>query len=510
VNPGADPLRENYVSAEVLERPTPSTAVPPMPPEQVAEGLRGEAQDEPLFSNGELPAPGNAAPLTPPERSVYAAEPLLDGGELGGPESLVFNPDAERTPFSASAVDLLSPASEFPAEEDESPFSEFDLEVDASSYVAGQGSEFSVVEEPMLPVSAAAELPAIAPEPAVTTEEVVSGAVAPLELELPAMETPVTDPLLEVQEAAVPSSVATTSEDAGQALKEILVEVAPADEEVAATASAVQFAQDEEARRLAFEELFNSTEAIPLEEDSAAGAEPLMEALPSIANTSREQIDDIAQDSELETPSDDNQSAFIVSEPDPYLLEEEPTLHAFEKIPNRDPLLLEDESASSWPMEQVLEPREASTSARGKIDLPQPEEGSDLTAEAPVEARPLAAESHPETLEIFETAPAAERAQRVPEAELEPARTAVEAAPEPVHVDEPRPEPEPVLVAPVLAPVEPAHCEVATHVEAASSSPEVSSRPSEVERIHQAVERVFDRFKPVLIAAIVRELARHD
>jgi hypothetical protein len=46
--------------------------------------------------------------------------------------------------------------------------------------------------------------------------------------------------------------------------------------------------------------------------------------------------------------------------------------------------------------------------------------------------------------------------------------------------------------------------------EPSASSPEVIRRSSEAERIHQAVERVFDRFKPLLVAAIVRELARHD
>ena len=35
-------------------------------------------------------------------------------------------------------------------------------------------------------------------------------------------------------------------------------------------------------------------------------------------------------------------------------------------------------------------------------------------------------------------------------------------------------------------------------------------RSPEAERVHQAVEKVFDRFKPLLVAAIVRELARHD
>ena len=33
---------------------------------------------------------------------------------------------------------------------------------------------------------------------------------------------------------------------------------------------------------------------------------------------------------------------------------------------------------------------------------------------------------------------------------------------------------------------------------------------NEAERIHKAVERVFDRFRPLLVAAIVRELVRRD
>ncbi len=43
-----------------------------------------------------------------------------------------------------------------------------------------------------------------------------------------------------------------------------------------------------------------------------------------------------------------------------------------------------------------------------------------------------------------------------------------------------------------------------------SSPPGLSSRLSEAERIHHAIELVFDRFRPLLVAAIVRELARHD
>jgi hypothetical protein len=63
----------------------------------------------------------------------------------------------------------------------------------------------------------------------------------------------------------------------------------------------------------------------------------------------------------------------------------------------------------------------------------------------------------------------------------------------------------PVQVQPELARFQPE-----THPAQSTSSPQTLSRPTEAERIHQAVERVFDRFKPLLVAAIVRELARHD
>jgi hypothetical protein len=60
------------------------------------------------------------------------------------------------------------------------------------------------------------------------------------------------------------------------------------------------------------------------------------------------------------------------------------------------------------------------------------------------------------------------------------------------------------------APVEATVVQPELQVAESSSSPGVSTRSNEAERVHQAVERVFERFKPLLIAAIVRELARRD
>jgi CheY-like chemotaxis protein len=689
MEPGIDAPRENQTAAEVQERPAPPAVAPPAPPELPAEGLREEAPDEPpdepLFSYGESPAPVNAEPLAPPERSVYAADPLPAGDEPGEPESLILNPDAGHTPFSASTADLVSPASQFAAPDDESPFSEFDLEVDASNYAAGPNPDFAAAEKATLPLPDAAgqvrfisdaeppeaELSAIGLGPAEAAEEAASAAAATLEMESPELEIPM-ELLLEVQEADAPSSAAATSQDAGQASEEILMEVAAVDEEPGGPASAAQTVEDEDARRLAFEALFNSTEPIPLEKDFAAPpAELPMDTLPSIANVSRDQTGDIAQDAELETASNDDQPGFIALEPDPYLLEEEQPLSVVGKIPDRDPLL-EDGLASNWPPEQAAVPQEALTSVSGEVYAPRPEEGSVLTAALPVEvieveapqrfAEPHAeavevpaaeaaesaqvvpeavpeavqaavevieveapqpaaearteavevppvaeavesprvvpeavpetvqavvevieveapqpfAEAHAEAVqaavevieveapqpaaepeaevlevpaapatesaqmvpeaeaevakaavEVIEVeapqrfavpqaearevpaAPVTESAQMVPEAEAEVAEAAAEAAPEAVQV-EPQPEPTQASEAPQLAPAEAAHPEPAAKVEAISSSPEVPARPSEVERIHRAVERVIDRFKPVLVAAIVRELARHD
>jgi len=539
VEPVADAARESHAVAEVLEPPAPSTAVPPAPPEQPVEGLAEEPEDEPLFSSyGDLPAADDAAPLAPPEPSVYAAEPLVDGGEPGGTESLTFNPDAAHTPFSASAADLLPPASELPAAEDESRFSEFDLEVAANHYAAGPEPEFSTMEEPVHPLPAASEQlevgadaepesPAMAPEPAGATDEASSGPPEMLELELPVLEVAGIDPALEVQESA-----AAIGEDTSQGSETSPGQGAPTQEKDTATASAAELASDEEARRLAFEALFNSTDPIPLEEDSAptADAEPTMDALPSIADLSENEAGNIAPDSELETLRNDDQPSFMVAESDPYLLEEEQPLNAVGKIPDRDPLL-DDGSASNWGPEPLLESPDASAPAKGKISSSQPEEGSDLMVAAPVEvieveAAQPSAELHPEALEVLEVAPTTESAPTAPAAivELEPAaveaievetaQSSAELHPEALEVleVEPTTESAPTVPAAIMepAPAEATYPAAATQVHAISSTHEASPRSSEAERIHQAVERVFDRFKPVLVAAIVRELARRD
>ena len=53
------------------------------------------------------------------------------------------------------------------------------------------------------------------------------------------------------------------------------------------------------------------------------------------------------------------------------------------------------------------------------------------------------------------------------------------------------------------------HAEPEMHA-AETSSPELTLGPDEAERVSQAVDRVFNRFKRLLVAAIVRELGRPD
>ena len=94
-------------------------------------------------------------------------------------------------------------------------------------------------------------------------------------------------------------------------------------------------------------------------------------------------------------------------------------------------------------------------------------------------------------------------------ADLEPFE--VEATPEQVEaVPELAEAPQIVLeAAPVLSEPELVHAEPEMHA-AETSSPELTLGPDEAERVSQAVDRVFNRFKRLLVAAIVRELARPD
>ena len=144
---------------------------------------------------------------------------------------------------------------------------------------------------------------------------------------------------------------------------------------------------------------------------------------------------------------------------------------------------------------QVGEPMEH---AHTETEVQAPEATADMHSPggaAPVESAPL---------------------QAVEEAPIEAA-----AAPAPVETEQAEADPAPVQVEPeaaqelVSSPLEMTPEEVAhARAEADEAEPAFAPAPedglNEAERIHKAVERVFDRFRPLLLAAIVRELIRRD
>ena len=104
---------------------------------------------------------------------------------------------------------------------------------------------------------------------------------------------------------------------------------------------------------------------------------------------------------------------------------------------------------------------------------------------------------------------------------MEEAPIEAAAAPAPVETESKEAQPAPVQVEPeaeqelVSSPLEVTTEEMAhARAEADEAEPAFAPAPedprNEAERIHKAVERVFDRFRPLLVAAIVRELVRRD
>lgn len=212
------------------------------------------------------------------------------------------------------------------------------------------------------------------------------------------------------------------------------------------------------------------------------------------------------------------------------------------------------ESGSPWQSEAAVASAPITTDlldlavAPAHASSPEP-----ASAPAPLEAQPVFAEAHPQTpaacqpatpaaaIESAAQGLAANASQTLPEAalpeialpeslqpqtwqpepELLPTRlySGMTLDPMPLANVAPEAEAAPMLMdaapqqvtAPVVEkPQEPAQLQPEQPIAEISSPPGVSSRLYEAERIHHAVELVFDRFRPLLVAAIVRELARHD
>ena len=629
--------------------PEPDADSPEYPVPMVEEPL-AEVTDEPLFSREEPLGAGNTAQLADRLEAIRmdAMAPAQSAEEALGLDNLVFDPDAGRSSFSASAFEVLSSDSQLAAESGAQSFTDFDLASDVSpdsSDAAPAGSALeswqpepeAVLESTALEIDAAADAGLVAPEPlaaapqsamaepdaiaateAVEFEEAPGAAVAVQEPESSPLDPPAVEPFAEAWESAPPFAMAASaaacievpesmtpdgmiaeSVTADSMIPENVIPEDAAGMDGSALAESIpQPAQDEEARRLAFEELFNSDVPFFLDGDSAAfpEPEPAMAAAPSLG----ELPERAAFGSEAQTDGSEAQAeSGLEEQPEPWSTPAaslEPA-EAVEPASGEETIfsseLPDGPAPESWSSTGEMRQPAAelgSAEGEGSAQLPdlegeaEPHYYSDPTAEAPeilqeaasAAKEQAAGETAPERSELIaevakveallvqmqmmrqanvemdhasimteyapvEAAPSALRPVMVETAAVEampvllpeyaPEETAlgpvpieaeeVEAKSAPAQVE---PEAEAVLASPEIAPEElaqpeakpPERPEAQTQPEAwmQESSAVTARAPAEsldeVERIHQAVERVFDRFRPLLVAAIVRELARQD
>ena len=493
----AGPLKEADAAAD--------EAIPgPLAADQPAEGSQEQEADEPLFSLGASEAPSSNVPWSPRGQSVYVDAPLAAGIDSTGLESLAFNPDAASTPFSASALDDLLPStSSYPAEHGSSPFTEFDLELEPSPYSVEPDPFESAAEESLAP----SEPEVVAPESAITADEIFFDSDAQAQSISAILDIPSLDPLLDMQEADLPSDLSEASTGDVEAQEVFEPEVAGVQDNSAPDLSEDQLSSEEEARRLAFEELFNSPDPIPLDDFSAPPAKIAED--PLLDNPESDHSAIFVQDSDAEPLSLDGQPELAVPEIDSHpvnevkLEEAEPT-SVIGAIPDRDPLLEETNFPEA---ECALEPEKAFISIPSELESLQFSEIAEPTPESllvnspAAEAQQTVAEAHPEAPEVFELEQPAEIApaieiEQVSEPgvkfEIEPTSETTDAAqaiPEQPEVRivsetasaETQAEPEPAYSAPELQVAEPepevieiAYVAEAVHaVEAVPEQPEI-------------------------------------
>ncbi len=241
-------------------------AAPPLQPPPASAG-----EDEPIFAytaaNQELLEKGS---------SVYGspAEALQ-----GGSGHFLFNPDASHTPFSASSVDLVT---EEP-QHTETP----------------TGAESFVV--PPADLELTQDVPAV-------NEKVEAGSLLPKEYEDPSVASAGLDPLLELGQHESPPNILETSVLEVGELPAHLTTPGFAPEPISAspappTSKPVEeehLSSEEQARRKAFEDLFNSTELPPVEELLAAHSDESLELLPNLSRPDVGYEPHISADPELE------------------------------------------------------------------------------------------------------------------------------------------------------------------------------------------------------------------
>ncbi len=564
--------------------------------------LEAPEPDEPLFASrsAEVAGYGSGSPLA---SSGYGSDSPLSGAD-SNPANLAFDPDARHTPFSASAIDFLPPASYPVAGDLASAFTEFDLAPEPSSYPAYDAP--ALADEPSLPApaeplitheaaqevtqavkqqvlnhEAAPEEPAAFPgfDAAVAAPEPITySALVPEGLESAALSIPAFDPLPELPEA---SAQAGAESGAAQHFPE---ELSP----------------EEVARREAFEALFNSTEPPPVDhvfappaetdplsgiselpedrvyrlepependrqQDFASGLDlnPLEEAQPEYTRPEYAKAEDTRPEyappeeaKPEEAKLEDAWLASALSEavhalalspalapvhevpalPEAPALEVPPTAFneahpetpgAYEVAPQPELAPAAPEFApAAWRSHSEVVPSESVPS-----EVPSEVVPSEIVAAEAVvpEIAATAAQRFvpellhsPEPLHSEAETPVAEAAPAHLEAESAPMRAEsfsplqVEAAPLEMDAAPMQMEAAPAQVEGTLASL-PAEAEAdAVRLQPEQPIAEISSPPAlsaqlhESERIHHAVELVFDRFRPLLVAAIVRELARHD
>ncbi len=587
----ADPLAEDLAASN--EKPL----------SELLAGMPVEAADEPMFAS---------APSVTAVESARVEEP--------GPETLVFNPDAARTPFSASVAEAPLTELDAPSKAEPPAITEFHLELEtpaqdsAESFPGGAPVESWQAEpEAAAPFATpafthhatheathdqAAADPAMAgPEPATLASEPAEGE-EPLAFDSSLREELVLEPLVEAPEELAQTGVVASGTDAAGLPELILLDDAAADDEDYMTVMDEPLTPEQEARRQAFEDLFNSDVPFPLEEapgpiHHAEIAPPCLEQS-SLPESPAPEVREIAREPEI--AADDFPDAFVSSAAEPEAVE------VVEPPPASDPLFagepqLEDFSASSAPSLEIEPPPvEESSSVLGdgytvrpdviSESMPQfqtevPANGLETpAAAAPAEAAPVekthpAPVASPERSELFaevakveallvqmqavrqvgepaghapgvtefpqpEAAPSylqsswptsascpstqmggAVAVESAPLQATEDAPIELAAAPAPVEAELPEAEaapvqheqelePELVSVPLETTPEELAHARAEAVEEEPAFAPAPEDGLNEAERIHKAVERVFDRFRPLLVAAIVRELVRRD
>ena len=523
-------------AAEVKATPQPAPASTPIPEDDYEE-------EAPMLAGigfGSVGFDGvTSAPATSPQQAKFG----LAGDPAGG---LGWDPDAKRSAFSASAVEE-APAISARA------MPMFEAAVDTTAPAGSPGITDFEVGPATAPAGSSAGTATALVEWWQPTPEAVgqSDAADASEIEIPAVADTLPD-------AASPAAAAVAD---GSALLEF-----------ASTAEAS--VPDRESRMQAFEALFNSDEAIPVEANPAA--------LPEL----------LAQE-ELEASHEDESETVA-----PFALEDGPeqslpvayagatAAKELEETGGHE-LEFDGDSISKWltdgeiphePQPQIAVPSEQAE--KSPIEEPDLNLAVEDSPAQPVVECNLFYAGLPEEPQLAQTTPSESLLESAEPAAVEatspmvcypPKEEATEIAPESSFFAALEPEAAEIGCAEVLTPqtaeqsedehivdeqIEAPHCE-AQHAEAQmlqesipaertnSSAAElasgvmeqmtseraqaqteneqsgdedfregetdaIKSPGGEAKRIHQAVESVFDRFRPLLIAAIARELTKQD